>query len=56
METKNSDKVFSKIDILPLMEFLRSFSQNLRLDYAVDQLTSSTQTKNSKFHEFKHYH
>lgn len=54
METKNSDKVFSKIDILPLMEFLRSFSQNLRLDYAVDQLTPSTQTKNSKFHEFKH--
>ena len=42
METKNSDKVFSKIDILPLMEFLRSFSQNLRLDCAVDQLTSST--------------
>ena len=48
---------FNKIDILPLMVFLRSFSQNLRLDYAVDQLTSSTQTKNipgSKFHEFKH--
>ena len=54
MKTKNSDKVIFKIDILPLMEFLRSFSQNLRLDYAVDQLTASTQTKNSKFHEFKH--